>query len=435
MADPRLEAVKLLMQFQKDASYSSIALTQALKEIQFSDTRDTAFAVSLVYGVLENKLTLDYNISLYLSDNNVRLKSNVRNSLRVGAYQLLFLDKIPPSAAVNEAVKITKALGAKYATGLVNAVLRRISENGLKLPETDNPVKDMSIKFSVGTDIVESVVRDYGEESAEKIFNSFVGRRPIFIRHNALRCCADVLISSLKKDGVDVKETELDGCYAVDKTGDITNLEAFRKGYFYVQDMSSQLCCSILDVKPGDFVIDCCAAPGGKSFTLSQYLKNKGKLISCDIHPHKTQLIEKTAQKLGIENITTVCCDARELNKEFSQADKVLCDVPCSGFGVMGRKPEIRYKRREDFSSLPDLQKEILISCSDMVKSGGTLVYSTCTLNKAENEQVCEEFLRQCSDFSVATDAFYASYTDRFLTVFPDNLLGDGFFIAKFIRG
>ncbi len=435
MTDPRLEAVKLLMQIQKDSSYSSLAVSEALKEIHFSDPRDTAFAVSLVYGVLENKLTLDYNISLYLSDKSVRLKSNVRNTLRVGAYQILFLDKIPHSAAVNEAVKNTKSLGAKFATGMVNAILRRISENGLKLPETENLNKDLSIKYSVGIDIVDSLIKDYGIDKVQSIFSSFSGRRPIYIRHNTFRCSEEELTASLSKDGVFVNKTALDGCFSVENTGDMTSLDAFKRGYFYVQDMSSQLCCSLLDVKPGDFVVDCCAAPGGKSFTLSQYLENNGKLISCDIYPHKTALIEKSASRLGITALTTICCDARVLKDKFTEVDKVLCDVPCSGFGVIGRKPEIRYKRKEEYSSLPVLQKEILFSAADMVKKGGTLIYSTCTLNKAENEAVCDAFLRERPEFRISDDSKYKALTDTYLTLFPEKDGGDGFFVAKFIRG
>lgn len=435
MPEPRLEAVKLLMQIQKDASYSSLAVTEALKNIKFSDTRDTAFAVSLVYGVLENKLTLDYNISLYLSDKTVRLKSNVKNTLRVAAFQILYMDKIPHSAAVNEAVKITKALGAKYATGLVNAVLRRISENGLMLPQTDNKIKDISVKYSVGIDIVNSLVSDYGIEAAEKIFSSFIGRRPLFIRHNVLKCTEEALLQSLSSDGVCVSGTNQAHCFSIDNSGDITKLSAFKNGYFYVQDMSSQICCSLLDVKPDDFVIDCCAAPGGKSFTLAQSLGKNGRIISCDLHLHKTKLIENTASRLGISNLTAVCCDARDLPKQYSDADKVLCDVPCSGFGVIGRKPDIRYKTKQEFKDLPLLQKDILFSCSELVKSGGTLIYSTCTLNKAENERVCEEFLALHPDFTLSRDTAYLSFTDRFLTIFPENTLGDGFFVAKFIRG
>lgn len=435
MHEPRFEAVKILMQIQKDAAYSSLAITQALKEIHFADQRDTAFTVSLIYGVLENKLTLDYNISLYLNDKTMRLKSNVKNILRVGAYQLLYLDKIPQSAAVNEAVKITKALGAKYATGLVNAVLRRIAENGKIFPETDNKNKDISIKYSVGIDIVDNFVKDYGTEKAESIFACFSGRRPIYIRHNLLKCSEEELLLSLKREGITVNSTDLEGCFSVENTGDMTKLDAFKKGYFYVQDMSSQLCCSLLDVKPGDFVVDCCAAPGGKSFTLSQFLKNEGRILSCDIHQHKTQLIKKTAERLGIKNLDTVCCDARELIRDVKEADRVLCDVPCSGFGVIGRKPEIRYKRKQDYKELPALQKDILFSCAEMVRSGGTLIYSTCTLNIAENENVCEAFLKDFPDFHIADDMVYRSLTDRFLTVFPDSCSGDGFFIAKFTRG
>ncbi len=434
MAEPRIEAVKFLSKIEKDQSYSALLLGDGLKNISFSDSRDLALTVSLVYGVLEHKLTLDYNISKYLSSKLSKLKKDVLNILRVGAYQLFYMDKIPDSAAVNEAVKATKKLNVSYSSGLVNAVLRKISQNGLLLPEKTDFVNYLSIKYSVAEEIVSLFCKDYGVDETESILKVFSGRRPIYIRCNTLKCSPEELAESLSEQGVKVSITSLDNCLAVETTGDISQLSAYKNGWFHVQDMSSQLCCRLSGAAQGDTVIDCCAAPGGKSFTVAQYLNNEGSIISCDMYEHKTKLIDEGAMRLGISNLQTVCLDARELNKHFSEADIVLCDVPCSGFGVMGRKPEIRYKSVGELKTLPDIQKEILYSCAKMVKSGGTLIYSTCTLNKAENDSVCDAFINDFSDFYIANDSEYKSYTDRYISVFPQKDGGDGFFIAKFYR-
>ncbi len=435
MHDPRFEAVKLLTKIEKDTAFSAILIADAFKNVQFNNSRDTAFAVSLVYGVLENKFTLDYNISLYLSSKLSKLKTDVLNILRIGAYQILFTEKIPVSAAVNEAVKISKKIGAAYASGMINAVLRKISYNGLSLPENDKSLSYLSVKFSVDESIICSLIDDFGYTKTCEILESFIGRRPIYIRLNTLKCTEAELLGSLGNDNVSVNSTSLEFCYSVENTGDITKLSAYKDGWFYVQDMSSQFCCSLMDAVPGDTVVDCCAAPGGKSFTVSQYLKNEGRIFSCDMYEHKTKLIVDGAVRLGIKNLSAVCSDARKLKGIVPTADKVLCDVPCSGFGVIGRKPEIRYKKTDELSDLPDIQKEILYSCSEIVKPGGTLIYSTCTLNKKENDAVCDAFLNDHKDFFISHDPVYASHTDRYITVFPSSSGGDGFFIAKFIRG
>ncbi|MBQ9945833.1 MAG: 16S rRNA (cytosine(967)-C(5))-methyltransferase RsmB [Clostridia bacterium] len=435
MPDPRTEAVRLLTKFEKDASYSAIALSEALKNIDFADSRDVSFAVSLVYGVLEHKITLDYNISLYLTSSVKKLKPVVLNCLRIGAYQLLYLDKVPQSAAVNESVRIVKKLGFSFASGLVNAVLRKIASSGLILPDDSNQEEYLSVRFSVDLSIARMLIRDYGFEKAQNILDVFSGRRPIYIRHNTLRCTGEQLKASLEADGVSFKETELEGCISISDTGDISRLSAYKNGYFHVQDMASQICCKLLGAKGGERIIDCCAAPGGKSFTVAQYMENCGSLISCDMYEHKISLINSGAKRLGITVIDAVCSDAVRLNTLYSEADRVLCDVPCSGIGVMGRKPEIRYKNEADFSSLPEIQKNILYSCSEMVRKGGVLIYSTCTLNKKENEEICEGFLRDHPDFYISDDADYKSLTDRFITFLPDKNGSDGFFIAKFIRG
>lgn len=435
MAEARIEAVKFLTKIEKEQSYSALMLGDGLKGVSFSDSRDVSFTVSLVYGVLEHKITLDYNISLYLTSKISKLKKDVLNIIRVGAYQILYMDKIPQSAAVNEAVKAAKKLNLSYASGMINAILRKIAQNGICLPDKSDIVSYLSVAFSVSPEIVSILSDDYGYDRLEHIFEVFSGRRPIYIRCNTLKCSEEELKYSLEDEGVKVSSSSLEGCFSVEDTGDISELSAYKKGFFHVQDMSSQLCCKLLGAVEGDTVIDCCAAPGGKTFTVAQNLKNVGRIISCDMYEHKVRLLADGAKRLGINNLETVCLDARELSKHFSEADKVLCDVPCSGFGVMGRKPEIRYKSLEELNQLPDIQKSILYSCAEMVKQGGTLIYSTCTLNKNENERICDAFLSEFTDFSIAEDELYSSFTDRYITLFPEKNSGDGFFIAKFIRG
>lgn len=435
MASPRTEAVKLLIKIEQDASYSALSLSAMLRSVSFNDTRDTNFASALVYGVLEHKLTLDYNISLYIKSSLSKLKPAVMNILRTGAFQILYMDKVPVSAAVNEAVKISKKMNSAYASGMINAVLRKIAASGLMLPENSSCAHTISVEYSVNIDIAEKLLTDYGEETTREILTTFNGRRPIYIRHNSLKGTADCLNDSLISDSVQVAPTDLEGCFCVEHTGDIAELKAYSQGLFHVQDKSSQLCCKLLGVNEGDKILDCCAAPGGKSFTLAQYLNNKGSILSCDVFEHKTKLIQSGAKRLGIENLSVVCCDARELGERYSGFDKVLCDVPCSGFGVMGRKPEIRYKSSDEIKELPLLQKEILYSCAKTVKDGGYLIYSTCTLNKDENDHICDMFLHDYPEFSISADPDYRSITDKYITILPDVNGGDGFFIAKFYKG
>lgn len=434
MSDTRNEAVKLLMKIEKDASYSALAVSEMLRNVSFSDPRDSAFTVSLVYGVLEHRITLDYNIERHLSSKISKLKNNVLNILRVGAYQILYLDKVPVSAAVNEAVKCTRKNGASYASGLVNAVLRKIAADGLSLPDKSNFIEYLSVRYSVNRSIVEKIISDYPGIDAESVFSAFTGRRPIYIRCNTLVCTSEELKAELEKDNVICRDSDVDNCLVIENTGDIAALGAYKKGMFHVQDMSSQICCSLMDINEGDTVLDCCAAPGGKSFTMAQYLGNTGKICSCDIYEHKISLLENGAKRLGINNLTAICRDAATLNESGIKACKVLCDVPCSGFGVMGRKPEIRYKDFSGTENLPELQRKILYSCAETVISSGTLIYSTCTLNKDENDAVCDRFLADHPDFMISDDVKYRSFTDKYITFFPDSDAGDGFFIAKFIK-
>lgn len=434
MQTAREAAYEVLCLMEREGVYSTAILNDALQNIE--DSRETSLAGALVSGVTERKMTLDYNLSLNLNKPIKKLKPQVLTILRIGAYQLLFMQKIPVSAAVNEAVKCAKKHGCDYACSLINAVLRKVSAAGAVYPDRESDETDfLCIFYSVPEWLVEKLCSEYGTEKTESILKNSIGRRPVYIRVNTLKTDENTLTESLVKDGVCVKTTKLENCLEVSETGDITRLSAYKKGLFHVQDMSSQICASVLDAKSGEKIIDACAAPGGKSFTSAQYMCNKGQIISCDIRPEKTEKIEKGAQRLGIDIISAVCTDASQLGSIVTDADRVIVDAPCSGFGVIGRKPEIKYKTQEEIGSLPELQLKILESASRCVKNGGTLVYSTCTLLREENQDVCERFLAENNSF-IPDDSFVseASLSEKYNLFLPQADAGDGFFTARFIR-
>jgi len=431
----RQTAFKILVKMERDRAYSSLSLKAALKNDNNTDSRDTALTTGLVYGVTERRITLDYNLSLYLKSGIKKLHPYVLTALRMGAFQILFSDRIPDSAAVNESVKLVKENGQGYSSGLVNAVLRKVSVNGLVLPPEDDTYKFFEVKYSCPEELVRHYVDCYGIEKAEKHLSSSQGERPVFIRLNTIKCDYEELKNELASQGTVIEPTSLENCFILRNPGDITDLSAFNKGYFHVQDMSSQICVLILGLKPGDTFVDSCASPGGKSFTAAQYMENRGIIVSCDMYEHKTALITNGARRLGINVISVKCGKAEDLYMAIENADAVLCDVPCSGLGDIGRKPEIRYRDLSGLSSLPETQYGILSSCSKMVRPGGTLVYSTCTLNPAENENVCEKFLNEHPDFSPSRDERYLKYAENgYVNIFTSPLSGDGFFAARFER-
>ncbi|MCH5198070.1 MAG: 16S rRNA (cytosine(967)-C(5))-methyltransferase RsmB [Oscillospiraceae bacterium] len=435
MKSARQTAFEILRKIESDKAYSSLSLNAALKQNSFADLRDASFITSLVYGVTERKLTLDYNLSLYLKSSVKKLHPAVLTALRLGSYQILFSEKVPNSAAVNESVKLVKDNSQAYSSGLVNAVLRKISSNGLVLPEKSDTYKFLSVKYSSPEELIKHFISSYGIENAEAHLEASLGSRPVFIRLNTIKCSFEELKNELNKENADIEKTELENCFILKNVGDITSLSAYIKGFFHVQDMSSQICASLLGVTPGKTLVDCCAAPGGKSFTAAQFMNNEGNIISCDMYEHKVSLINSGAKRLGINIISSVCKNASDLNKSIENADAVLCDVPCSGLGVIGRKPEIKYKSLSDFNSLPETQYAILSSCSKIVKNGGVLVYSTCTMNPAENEKVCERFLAEHTDFYLSRDERYLKFAkDGYMNIFASPLGGDGFFAARFER-
>lgn len=427
MTDARTAAFRTLCKIERDNSYSNLLLSDTPGAVDMSGN-DRVLYHRMVKTVLERRITIDFNLSLYLKQPLKKLKPQVLTILRLGACQLLFMDKIPASAAINESVKLSKKQGCSFASGLVNAVLRKVSDNGIVLPDEKDEIKYLSIKYSFPEYICKKFSDYFGREIAEKIMSASLETANIYIRKNALK--NEEL--SVETENVDFPEN----CYVLRKPGNITESEDFKTGLFHVQDLSSQLCCRVLSPVKGETVIDVCSAPGGKTMTMAQMMENEGRIISCDIHEHKLKLIEDTAKRLGISIVETKLRDAADKEAELPVADKILCDVPCSGFGVTGKKPEIRYKDEKEIASLPSLQYDILTNSCRFLKKGGRLVYSTCTLLPEENALICKKFLEQHKDFrAVHIDDKIKGYRDgEGVSVLPSDYDCDGFFFAAFER-
>ena len=409
----------LLLRSEKNGAFSNIVLEKELSNSALNQV-DKAFVTSLFYGVIEKKICLDYQLSSVLTKPIKKLKPDVLIILRMGAYQLLFMDKIPANAAINESVKLAKKHKCAYASGLVNACLRRIDRQGMILPTTDDACY-LSVKYSVPQWLIDLWTQHYGADHTKGILASLSENPKTVVRVNTLLTDIDALEQSLCKSGIICHKNE--GCenaLVLEKPGDITALKEFQNGWFHVEDTAAQKAALLLGAKEGERVLDACAAPGGKSFTIAQQMKN-GTILACDLYENRVGLIRSGAKRLHIDFIEAVCQDAACFNPALGMFDRVLCDVPCSGLGIIRRKPEIRYKSREEISVFPAMQLKILNNCYRYLKPGGTLVYSTCTLNTAENEEVIADFERHNNKTAkVIFQKTFLPHTDQ----------TDGFFAA-----
>lgn len=436
MADPRLTVVKMLMKMESSEAYSNLLLDHAFNEAELSD-RDKAFAAALFYGVLERRLTLDHVIRTNSKIAFEKLDKAAVQILRTGLYQLLYMPSVPESAAVNESVKMCKKLKCFSAQGFVNGMLRSFIRSGKKISYLGiSPEKRLSVEYSCPEWLTEKFISEYGMDFAVRALKASVGKPPVYARVNSLRTTTDKVIAELAKHRIKAAPYPgLVNCIRLEKAGDIEKCAPFRQGLFHVQDISSQLCCLTLRPVVNETVLDVCAAPGGKSFTLAELMGNNGKLYSMDLHDMRVGLIEDGAARLGIKIITAMQNDASKFNGALPQADRVLCDVPCSGFGVIRRKPEIKYKPPEEFAGLPEIQYRILETSARYVKSGGTLVYSTCTLSRAENDDVADRFAASHPEFMpIVQPVPLSAPGDYKRTYCPDENGGDGFFTASFRR-
>ncbi len=429
-------AFEVLMKIEKDKAFSNLALDSAVKAYCQNST-DCAFVSHLVYGVVERKITLDYVISKYLDKPIKKLKADVLNVLRIGAYQLLFSDKIPQSAAVNESVKLAKSNKSAYASGMINAVLRKITRNDLDFSNITDETERISVMCSAPVELVKFLVFHYGAENAEKFLLSSLEPKQIFIKVNTTKISVDELVKKLASEGVKSEKTLLHNGLKIHLNGAVYELDCFKEGLFHVEDLSSQLCVEALGAYDGCTAIDVCAAPGGKTFSIAEDMCNKGTLYSFDIYEQRVDLIKSGAERLGLDCIVPCVNDATIFNESIPQADRVLCDVLCSGLGIIGKKPEIKYKKLDEIKPLIPLQKQILNVSSQYVKKGGRLVYSTCSINPNENRKVCDAFLKENPDFlsvKVLPDIERTIDEGDYLTLMLHTNKCDGFFIALFER-
>ncbi|MDY3989814.1 MAG: 16S rRNA (cytosine(967)-C(5))-methyltransferase RsmB [Massilioclostridium sp.] len=428
-------ALSALLKMDKQGAYSNLAFDGMLSSSSLSP-RDRDFAAKLFYGVLETKITLDYIIASYATMKPEKISSDVRNILRLGLYQIKYLD-LEDFAAVNESVNLVKLRGKKSASGFVNAILRAFLRDGKNIPLPEDPDERLSVRFSCPVWLVRSFVGEYGRETAERILESQLGRPPLTLRVNTLKTSAETLCALLQQEGIEaVPHPQEQTCVEVLGGGALTGTKAFAEGLFHVQDISSQLCARTVASYAPRTLLDVCAAPGGKTFTIAEELGDAAEITACDLHKKRVGLIKQGAARLGLCSVDAVESDASKANDRFGQFDAVLCDVPCSGFGVIRRKPEIKYKPQESLQGLPAIQGNILQTSASYVKEGGMLIYSTCTIAKRENEQVVDEFLRRNPAFVPAKlpgflHQWVPDAVNR-VTFLPGVHNSDGFFLAVF---
>jgi 16S rRNA (cytosine967-C5)-methyltransferase len=427
MTDPRYLAVKLLDKTFGSGSYSNLQLDSGLKGSDL-DERGRKLCSAIYYGVIERRLTLDHIIGGLSSRPIEKLDSIVLNILRCGVYQTMYMDSVPDNAAVNESVALAKKFRKTSASGMVNAVLRNFIRGGKEIKLPKDAVKAASVKYSAPVELVRSLTDDYGREVAENFLSQSLEKNVTYIRRNHLRCTEEELFAAL--GGIEAEMLN-EQSFAV-QSGDVTATEAFKNGFFHVQGLASQLCCQALAPDENDTVLDICAAPGGKTFTMAELMNGRGQIYAFDLHEKRAELIRKGAERLGLTNIRAAAGDATKLNPELPKFTKILCDVPCSGLGVIGTKPEIKYKDISDFAGLPDIQYKIVCNALNYLEVGGTLVYSTCTVRKAENEAVCERLLSEHTELeAVPLPEMLGESFGTMATLMPPKF-GSGFFISKF---
>ena len=422
-------ALRALLACRKSGAWSDGALKELLRGME---RREAALASRLCYGVLQNRMLLDWQLARFTRLE--KLQPAVHEILRLALYQLTLTDKIPASAAVNEAVEQAKRFANPQAARLVNAVLR----NALRAQPLPQP-ESLSVKYSHPQELTELFLEQFGPETTETLLKSHNEAPQTVLQINLLRTTTQEVMKALLGANVECSvHPWLPDCLTVRGTGSLEQLAAFEQGLLYVQDAAARLAVEAAGLEPDMRVLDCCAAPGGKSFAAAIAMQNRGSITSCDIHPHKLQLIERGAARLGISILQTRLQDASKPVPEWENAmDAVLADVPCSGLGVIRKKPDIRYKNLAQTERLPEIQLAILRQQAHYVKPGGVLLYSTCTILKRENENVVQAFLRDDPQFSAETVHFPQNSgipDGAMTTLLPCTHGTDGFFICKLRR-
>lgn len=417
-------ALKALYEIEKEDTYSNIELDKMIKaNKQILNSKDIGLISEIVYGVTSWKLTLDEIIKMHSKVKIKKISTWILNILRMGIYQIIFLDKIPKSAAVNESVNLSKKYGHKASSNFVNAILRKVDENDYKkLFKIEDDIERISKTTSMPEWIVKKLLDNNSKEIVEEVCKNLNLKPKTTIRINALKTNKKEFVEKLKEQNIEYEETNIDKFLILNKVKNIENLELFKEGLFTIQDLSAGLTAITLAPKPNEKVLDVCAAPGGKTTHIAELMKNEGYIEAWDIHEHRIKMIEDNSKRLGIKIIKTKINDATKYKEEYIEKfDKILLDVPCLGIGVIKRKPDIKWHRnQENIEEITDIQKNILGTCSKYLKPDGELVYSTCSILKEENQDIIEDFVKSNKQFEIIEQK----------TIKPSEKQ-DGFFIAK----
>lgn len=443
--NPRELIVDMLIEITKNGEYSHVVIGQTLEKYQYLSKADRAFMKKVTNGTIEQMIYIDYILNHYSKVKVNKMKPMIRAILRSSVYQLYFMDRIPSSAVCNEAVKLTAKRGFQNLKGFVNGVLRSIVREECKeiLPPKEKVTEHISVKYSIPEWLVKQWIKVYGKERTEEILKYFLQEKKTTIRCNNSRLTGIELKEKLIEDGVkDIVNTPLYYAFEISGYDYLTGLSSFREGLFAVQDMSSMLVAEAAGVKENDVCIDVCAAPGGKTLHLADKLRGTGKIYCGDISERKAQKIMENAERMGFENVAVHVWDATEFEEELNEkADIVLADVPCSGLGVIGRKPDIKFKMNpEAMEALVPIQRKILSNVRNYVKPGGVLMFSTCTVNEKENQGNVRWFLEEYPEFQLEDlkeqmpKEIKSLVKDGQLQLLPGECNADGFFIAKLRR-
>lgn len=433
--NPRKKAVTMLMDIEKNSAYINIEMNKLRSSGEYSGV-DIRFIGELVNGVTKRRLTLDYVISKHSKVRLNKIAPYVLAVLRSGVYQIIYMSKVPASAAVNESVKLIKKSSVARLSSFVNAVLRAVSSDDIA--DIDTATRHgLSLMYSFPLWIVERWHNRYGYEFTMQLLEHMNMKPSLFVRRN-VNIPLENLLKKLNADLVSASKFTLNGfpdfdySIKIDTAGELSSISSFNDGDFYIQDPAAAFAAYIMEPKSGDTIIDMCAAPGGKSLFMAELMKNQGKVTAFDIYEHKLELIKNNCNKYGISIVLPTLQDASCVNPDYvGTADKILCDVPCSGLGIIRKKPDIRYSRcEEDITQLANLSMSILENAALYLKPGGTLVFSTCTIEPEENENVVMQFLASHSEFS------YFPFCDdiSYKTFYPNVDGTDGFFVCRLIK-
>lgn len=433
-------AYKVLLDIEKNNNYSNMAINKYFKDVKLSN-QDRGLATEIIYGVIENKYYIDYMIDKLSKVKTNKMEIYVKTLLRMGVYQIMFLNSISDYAAVNETVNLAKKKNSKVS-GFINGILRNVirQKEEIGKVKTKDDIEYLAIKYSYDKWMIKNWIAHFGKEFTEELVEANNERPNIYLRTNTLKITRGELIEKLAEQNIKAEKVNVvEEAIKVEHLKDIENNKLYKEGLFTVQDISSMLVGKVMNPKENSLILDVCSAPGGKTTHMATLMNNTGQVVSRDIYDHKLKLIKASANRLGLTNIDAQEFDGMKLDREsIAKFDYVLADVPCSGLGIIRRKPEIKYKEKEEFRELPPIQKKILENAAKYVKVGGTLIYSTCTIQDNENINVVNEFLQKHKNFELApikeVNVDLDNQEKGYMKIYPNVHDMDGFFISKLIR-